>query len=133
MSFRLLFPQSKTANFMTTGISRRGVQSVCIWTGLTCAYLLSGRLAVPRLKVGAINPVLFVMIHIGKEIREEMLRQERTPAWLARKINCERPNVYYIFSQPHINTGLLVRISAALNRDFFALYSAEFQGKESVK
>ncbi len=66
------------------------------------------------------------MIHIGNEIREEMVRQERTPAWLARKINCERPNVYYIFSQPSINTEMLMRISLALNRDFFALYTARF-------
>lgn len=67
------------------------------------------------------------MIHIGKEIKEEMLRQDRTPAWLARKINCERPNVYYIFSQSSINTGLLLRISIALNRDFFMLYCNELR------
>ncbi|MDE6497404.1 MAG: XRE family transcriptional regulator [Muribaculaceae bacterium] len=72
------------------------------------------------------------MIHIGNEIKAEMLRQERTPAWLARKIHCERPNVYYIFSQEHINTGLLMRISAALGRDFFALYSAEIQDKTDL-
>ena len=33
------------------------------------------------------------MIHIGQLIRQELDRQERTPTWLARKINCERPNV----------------------------------------
>lgn len=52
-----------------------------------------------------------------------MKRQERTPTWLARKINCERPNVYYIFSQPSINTEMLLRISRALGKDFFKLYS----------
>ena len=109
----------------TTGISRSGVQSVYMgW--ITCAYLLSWRLAVPRLKVGKVNSA-HCMIHIGNEIREEMLRQERTPAWLARKINCERPNVYYIFSQSSINTDMLLRISLALNRDFFALYTASIR------
>ena len=54
------------------------------------------------------------MIHIGKIIEEEMRRQERTPAWLARKINCARPNVYYIFKQESVNTDLLLRISQAL-------------------
>ena len=59
-----------------------------------------------------------------------MIRQERTPAWLARKINCQRPNVYYIFSQPSINTDLLLKISKALNVDFFALYSVVLQSPE---
>ena len=65
------------------------------------------------------------MIHIGKIIEEEMLRQERTPAWLGRKINCARPNVYYIFRQESINTDLLLRISKALNHNFFRYYSEE--------
>ena len=65
------------------------------------------------------------MIHIGKLIEEEMHRQERTPAWLARKINCARPKVYYIFRQESINTDLLLRISQALKHDFFKYYSKE--------
>lgn len=65
------------------------------------------------------------MIHIGKIIEEEMRRQERTPAWLARKINCARPNVYYIFRQESLNTDLLLRISQALSHDFFQYYSKE--------
>lgn len=54
-----------------------------------------------------------------------MHRQERTPTWLAKKINCERPNVYYIFKQESINTDLLLKICRALKTDFFALYSNE--------
>ena len=65
------------------------------------------------------------MIHIGKIIEEEMRRQERTPAWLARKIKCARPNVYYIFKQESLNTDLLLRISQALKHDFFQYYSTE--------
>lgn len=63
------------------------------------------------------------MIHIGKLIEAELRRQERTPAWLARKINCERTNIYYIFKQPSINTQLLSLISQALSVDFFKFYS----------
>lgn len=66
------------------------------------------------------------MPHIGKLIKEELDRQERTPAWLARKINCERPNVYYIFRQQSINTDLLMQISRALNVDLFQYYSDEY-------
>lgn len=65
------------------------------------------------------------MVHIGKTIKEVMVNQERTPTWLARKINCERSNIYYIFQQESINTELLLKISIALNHDFFSYYSAQ--------
>lgn len=68
----------------------------------------------------------FFMIHIGQLIKSELIRQERTPTWLARKINCDRSNMYYIFSQQSINTDLLLRISRALNHDFFLHYTTEF-------
>ena len=63
------------------------------------------------------------MIHIGQLIETELKKQERSPTWLARKINCERPNIYYIFKQASINTELLRLISQALNVDFFQYYS----------
>lgn len=71
------------------------------------------------------------MVHIGKIIKEVMESQERTPIWLARKINCERTNIYYIFQQSSINTELLLKISIALNHDFFSYYSVE--AAEEVK
>ncbi len=52
-----------------------------------------------------------------------MERQERTPTWLARKINCQRPNIYYIYEQESINTSLLAKISKALHVDFFKILS----------
>lgn len=67
------------------------------------------------------------MLHIGEIIRQEMIRQERTPTWLAKKINCERTNIYYIFRQPSINTELLMKISQVLNVDFFKHYSQQFE------
>lgn len=39
--------------------------------------------------------------------------------WLAAEINCERTNVYNIFSRKDISTGLLQKISVILNHDFF--------------
>ncbi len=71
------------------------------------------------------------MPHIGKLIKAELERQERTPAWLARKINCERPNIYYIFGQQSINTELLMLISRALGVDFFRYYSDEYSDTPS--
>ncbi len=73
------------------------------------------------------------VIHIGKEIQAELLRQERTPAWLARKIHCQRPNIYYIFNQPSINTDLLLTISKVLNTDFFKLYTKSLQSNSTPK
>ncbi|MBE6283471.1 MAG: XRE family transcriptional regulator [Mediterranea massiliensis] len=59
------------------------------------------------------------MIHIGQLIKIELERQERTPTWLAKKINCDRTNIYRIFNRESIDTALLSRISTALNRNFF--------------
>lgn len=67
---------------------------------------------------------------IGKLIEEELKRQERTPTWLARKINCERSNIYYIFSLQSINTEVLRQICIALGRDFFKEYSADLYNNE---
>ena len=71
------------------------------------------------------------MVHIGDLIRREMERQERTPTWLAKKINCQRPNVYYIYRSESINTDLLEKISRALQVDFFSFYSKEL-GRETT-
>lgn len=62
---------------------------------------------------------LMAMIHIGKLIEEELRRQERSVAWFARKLCCERTNVYSIFKRESIDTALLHRISLVLHRNFF--------------
>ena len=61
-------------------------------------------------------------VHIGKEIKAELHRQERGVTWLAEKLHCDRTNVYNIFKRQGIHTRLLQRISIILNRNFFALY-----------
>ncbi len=61
-------------------------------------------------------------VHIGKEIKAELLRQERGVSWLADKLHCDRTNVYDIFKREGIDTRLLERISVILNRNFFSLY-----------
>lgn len=63
-------------------------------------------------------------IPIGKIIKEELYRQERSIAWFSRKLNCSRSNVYKIFERTTIDTELLVRISRILNRNFFDLYTS---------
>jgi len=66
-------------------------------------------------------------IHIGEFIRQELLAQQRSVTWLARKISCDRSNLNKILKCQHIHTELLYRISIALGEDFFACYSQKLQ------
>ena len=59
------------------------------------------------------------MVNIGQTIKDELLRQERTVSWLARKLNCTRAMVYRIFSKNSIDTNLLIQISLVLHHNFF--------------
>ena len=59
------------------------------------------------------------MVNIGQTIKDELLRQERTVSWLARKLNCTRAMVYRIFSKNSIDTNLLMQISLVLHHNFF--------------
>ena len=52
-------------------------------------------------------------------VKEELRNQERTVAWFARKLCCNRQNVYDIFKRESIDTALLRRISNILKHDFF--------------
>lgn len=72
---------------------------------------------------------------IGTMIKEELERQERSVSWLARKLSCDRSNVYRLFQKNSIDTALLQRLSVILNRDFFSELSFNLQsrrGKEEV-
>ena len=64
------------------------------------------------------------MEHIGQLIRQELRRQERSVAWFARQLSCDRSNIYRIFQKESIDTYLLVRISIILQYNFFS--TAEF-------
>ncbi len=57
---------------------------------------------------------------IGSVIREELEHQERSVTWFARKLSCDRSNVYRIFQKHSIDTTLLMRISVILKRNFVA-------------
>lgn len=65
-------------------------------------------------------------LHIGNEIRYELLRQERSVAWLARQLGYDRSNFYRVLRAPSIDTALLLRISYLLQHDFFVLYSQHY-------
>lgn len=58
------------------------------------------------------------MESIGRLIKEELERQERSVTWFANKLSCHRTNVYDIFARDNIDITLLVRISHILRRNF---------------
>lgn len=67
------------------------------------------------------------IVSIGRLIEDELRRQERTVAWLSRKIHCDRRNIYDIFKRDDIDTNLLMRISIALEVNLFKAYAAALQ------
>ncbi|MBQ6084742.1 MAG: XRE family transcriptional regulator [Bacteroidales bacterium] len=66
-------------------------------------------------------------IHIGKLIQRKLKEQERSGAWLARKLFTDPSNVSKIIRKQHIDTELLMRISLILNFDFFNYLSESYQ------
>ena len=69
------------------------------------------------------------MVHIGQIIETELRRQERSVSWFARKLYCDRSNVYDIFRRENIDANLLYRISVVLEHDFFFYYSQQLKEK----
>lgn len=70
------------------------------------------------------------MIHIGQIIEAELHRQERSVTWFAKKLYCDRTNVYKIFKKQSIDTELLWRISTILNYNFFKIYGESFSSSQ---
>jgi hypothetical protein len=70
-------------------------------------------------------------IHIGHLIREQLKADNRSVSWLAREIHCTRNNVYKIFNKPSLDGDLILKISVAMNFNFFQYYTASFL--ESIK
>lgn len=68
-------------------------------------------------------------VHIGNVIKEELIRQGRSASWLARVLYCDRSNVYKLFKKKSLDSDLLLRISEALQTDFFRYYSAGLAGR----
>lgn len=57
-------------------------------------------------------------IHIGQLIKSVFDESGMSIVEFARRINCERTNIYKIFARKSIDVGLLVNISDALQHNF---------------
>lgn len=60
--------------------------------------------------------------HIGKLIQERLKYEEHSVSWLARKLGCDRSNIYHIFEREHLDSDLLMKLSVVLNYNFFESY-----------
>ncbi len=65
-------------------------------------------------------------IHIGQLIQAQLKADQRSASWLAREIGCSRNHLYKVFRKPSLEGELLLRISLAMNFNFFQYYTAEF-------
>lgn len=72
-------------------------------------------------------------MHIGQKIKEVLELRRRPVTWLAREIDCERTNVYNIFSRKEISTGLLQKICIILEHDFFKELSEDIFNEGKAK
>ncbi len=59
-------------------------------------------------------------IHIGSMIKTVFDESGMTVAEFARRIHCERTNVYKIFSRHSVDVALLINISRVLHHNFLA-------------
>lgn len=65
-------------------------------------------------------------IHIGNLIRQKLKEQERSGAWLAKKLYCDRSNIHKILQKQFIDAELLFRISVIMDVNFFDYYAKMF-------
>ena len=65
-------------------------------------------------------------LHIGHLIQEQLRKDKRSVGWLSREIGCTRNNVYKIFNKPSLDGDLILKISVAMNFNFFQYYTGEF-------
>ena len=65
-------------------------------------------------------------IHIGHLIREQLKADQRSASWLAREIGCSRNHVYKVFKKSSLEADLILKISIAMNFNFFRYYTTAF-------
>lgn len=70
-------------------------------------------------------------IHIGRMVRDELKRQGRSVAWLAKQLPTNRTNAYDMLKRSNIDPETLMRISELLQCNFFVKLAEEAEGRLS--
>lgn len=66
-------------------------------------------------------------IHVGSLIQQVLSQQRYTASWLAKRLYCDRTNIYKIFRKTSVDCELLLKISVALNFNFFEYYTRQYE------
>lgn len=133
MSFKLLFLTLRNRQFyMLLKNKPRGLRiGVCLFV----LIWVTGCLAIPlepdkhmktgsrRFYVRARTLAKQKPMIIGELIKEELRKQSRSNQWLADQIKCHPRTINKIFKKSVIDTDQLLRISKALNKNFFNIYA----------
>ena len=70
-------------------------------------------------------------IDIGEIVIQKLKEKERTMVWLAKQVGCNESNLRKTLKNSQfVYCDLLLRISVALEEDFFACYSQKL--KENI-
>ena len=73
-------------------------------------------------------------IDIGELIFQKLKEKERTMVWLAKQVGCNESNLRKTLKNSvYIYCDLLLRISVALDEDFFTYYSQKLKDEEISK
>lgn len=67
------------------------------------------------------------VVHIGEQVRKIARERGFTTARLAREVNTSRQNMQSIYKRTGIDTEMLLKISKALNYDFFRWLSLSLE------
>jgi plasmid maintenance system antidote protein VapI len=74
-----------------------------------------------------------VKIHIGEIICQKLKAEGRTKKWLAEQVHCNQSNFCKLLQKPTMDTDLLMRISFALQDNFFSHLSNYCNDNQQVK
>jgi hypothetical protein len=100
---------------------------VCVANISICAikspFILNFTNDYMKLSATYLTQFYFMLVHIGKKIKQEFNGKGMTISEFGRRINKSRENVYDIFKRKTIDTALLLIISKVLEHDFFQYYT----------
>ena len=69
-------------------------------------------------------------MRIGELILQTLREKDRSIAWLAKKVNCDKSNLTKMLkNSQYIHYDLIYRISKVLDEDFFAYGSQKLKEK----
>lgn len=70
-------------------------------------------------------------MHIGHIIEQELQKRGCTKTWLAKQLYCHRTNVGNILKRQSIDTEQLLKISKAMEVNFFEYHIKEYEDREN--